>query len=536
MQYLIYSANIVRGNKDKINLFSECFAVNVLGLVKIMNDSALTKILKLSLMAFCFWYISAFAYIALSRAGYAFELEWMEGSMADHIRILSGGGNIYAAPSLDFVPFIYAPLYYVICYPAALLWGNALFAMRLVSLLSFGLTLLLIYKWVFKETGVAAYSFISIAMFTACFEVCGAWYDIARVDSLALLLIMSFFYILRFGRFKYNQVIAALMLTLACMCKQSNIVAAAPLIIFLAFQDFKKHIPLISISALSLVCAVFYLNYRSDYLFGYYAYYLPSMHAIDKSLIAGFWFGDLLPKIPFLIILSCFFLIKLYFIKSADFLFYASLAFGMVLSSWLARIHEGGYLNVLMPACAAFSLISPLALKKITDSPSVNYENEKIDISLCCGLSKLSFAYAVLLMQFLFLLYNPCVHIPSKEDEAAGKSLIDKIKSFNGEVYVPYHPYLVFMAGKSGPAAHHMAVFDILRADKGGINYRLINEAVSGYIASKKAEAIILDNLNFTHIELVKKFYSLKSLIFEGGAFYPVCGMRTRPQYLFVRK
>ncbi|HOD39070.1 MAG TPA: hypothetical protein PKL57_00810 [Candidatus Wallbacteria bacterium] len=505
-----------------------------------MNNSALTKILKLSLMAFCAWYISAFAYIALSRAGYAFELEWMEGSMADHIRILSCAGNIYAAPSLDFVPFIYAPLYYAICYPAALLSGNALFAMRLVSLLSFGLTLFLIYKWVFKETGVAAYSFYFVALFTACFEVCGAWYDIARVDSLALLLIMSFFYILRFGRFKYNQVIAALMLTLACMCKQSNIVAAAPLIIFLAFQDFKKHIPLISISALSLVCAVFYLNYRSDYLFGYYAYYLPSMHAIDKSLIAGFWFGDLLPKIPFLIILSAFFLIKLYFIKSADFLFYSSLAFGMVLSSWLARIHEGGYLNVLMPACAVFSLLAVTALKYMSGSFSfkLNFNNANTAEakSDSAGHNILPFVYAVLAAQFLLLLYNPALYIPSDDDLAAGRRLVDKIKSFKGEVYVPYHPYLVLAAGKSGPAAHHMAVFDILRADKDGINYKLINEAVSGYIESKKAEAIILDNLNFTHIELVKKFYSLKSLIFEGGVFYPVCGMRTRPQYLFVRK
>lgn len=496
----------------------------------------LSRVLKFFLLLFCVWHISAFAYISMSRAGYAFELEWMEGAMADHIRVISGGGSIYAAPSLEFVPFIYAPLYYVICYPVVLLSGNVLLAMRLISLISFSLTLIIICKWVYKETGVAVYSLIAAAMFTACFEVCGAWYDIARVDSLALLLIMWFFYILRFGGFKYNNVIAALVLTLACMCKQSNIIAAAPLLIVLIFRDFKKHIQLIAFSVFSIACAAFYINYGSDYLFSYYAYYLPSMHAIEKSLIAKFWSVDLFPGIPFLILLSVFYLTKIYLDKDEMFFFHVSFLTGMILSSWLARIHEGGYLNVIMPACAAFSLTSALALKKIADPSAVIYENEKINTSACRRLSKLSFAYAVLIMQFLFLLYDPGLHIPSKEDAAAGISLTDKIKSFKGEVYVPYHPYLVFMAGKSGPAAHHMAVFDILRADKGGKNYKLIEEAVSGYITSQKAEAIILDNLNFSHIGLVRKFYNLKSLIFEGGVFYPVCGMKTRPQYLFIRK
>ena len=43
------------------------------------------------------------------RLPHLFEIEWMEGSMVDHVRRVIDGQPLYVAPSLDFVPFIYPP-------------------------------------------------------------------------------------------------------------------------------------------------------------------------------------------------------------------------------------------------------------------------------------------------------------------------------------------------------------------------------------------------------------------------------------------
>ncbi len=232
-----------------------------------MKKTKITATVSLLFIIFCLWYIFAFYYISSARFTYKFELEWMEGSIVEHARIIANGGNIFCAPSLNFTPFIYSPLYYTVCAPLLGFFENGLSAMRLVSIISFSITIALIYNWVSRETGSLYCAIFSAAFYSACFELCGAWFDIARVDSLALLLIMLFFYLVRFADFKYYQFAAGLIFTLACLCKQSNVIAAAPFFIYAAFTDFKKYFPLIAVSSISSAAAVLILNVRSDNFF-----------------------------------------------------------------------------------------------------------------------------------------------------------------------------------------------------------------------------------------------------------------------------
>lgn len=497
-----------------------------------MKKTKITVTVSLLFILFCLWYILAFYYISSARFTYKFELEWMEGSIVEHARIIAGGGNIFCAPSLNFVPFIYSPLYYTVCATLLDFFVNGLSAMRLISIISFSLTIFLMYKWVSRETGSLYYAIFSAAFYSACFELCGGWFDVARVDSLALLLIMLFFYIIRFADLRFYQAVAGLIFTLACLCKQSNMIAAAPFFIYAAISDFKKYYPLIVVSAISSAAAVIILNARSDGFFSYYAYYLPAAHAIDKALIYGFWSGDLLPKIPIAAALSLFYLVNIYFVKDENnrYGFYLSLASGLISAAWLARIHEGGYLNALMPACAAFALLSALALKPA---------GEKFGYYLKAGPKSSApsgIVQALLTAQLLLLIYNPFIYIPSNDDLTAGKAVIEKINAYEGEVYIPYHPYLTLAAEKKGPQAHHMAVFDILRGDGGGKNFETINKELNDYISGKKAEIIIVDNLKYSHIDLIQKNYDYKGPVFNHGYFYPVSGMKTRPEHIFVKK
>src|SRR5690606_21399910 len=56
-------------------------------------------------------YVAGFVWTALARIGHPFELEWMGGAFVDHVCRVLDGQSIYVAPSADFVPFLYTPLY-----------------------------------------------------------------------------------------------------------------------------------------------------------------------------------------------------------------------------------------------------------------------------------------------------------------------------------------------------------------------------------------------------------------------------------------
>ena len=64
------------------------------------------------IMALAALYPLAYVAIALTRMGYPFELEWMEGGVVDHVRRILDGHPLYVEPTLGFTPFIYPPLYF----------------------------------------------------------------------------------------------------------------------------------------------------------------------------------------------------------------------------------------------------------------------------------------------------------------------------------------------------------------------------------------------------------------------------------------
>src|SRR4029453_9617863 len=89
--------------------------------------------LECLLPAAALFYFLAYLYIALSRITYPFELEWMEGgSLVEGNRLLAGQ-SLSVRPSVDFVPFVYAPLYFYLSALVSQLTGPGFLALRLVS-------------------------------------------------------------------------------------------------------------------------------------------------------------------------------------------------------------------------------------------------------------------------------------------------------------------------------------------------------------------------------------------------------------------
>ena len=87
------------------------------------------------------------------------------------------------------------------------------------------------------------------------------------------------------------------------------------------------------------------------------------------------------------------------------------------------------------------------------------------------------------------------------------------------------------MAGKSS-CAHKVALLDIWRGQNEQTKTKLINE-IRQAIREKSYSAIILDEDWFKRD--IEKYYKRKGPVFNNKtAFWPVTGLRKRPEFIYV--
>ena len=315
----------------------------------------LFSILQWGILIQAAFYILVYTYVVCKRISYPFELEWMEGGVLDHVRRVLAGQPLYVKPSIEFIPFIYTPFYYYVSAGFSKIAGNGFGPLRLVSFFSslgcFGI----IYAFVRRESGSIIAGAASAGLFAATYRVGGAWLDLARVDSLFLLFLLWSIYILRSRETVLNSIIAAILLTLSFLTKQFALFMGIFMAIYalIAFKNANKLVFPLVLAFLVAACVII-ANYFTNGWFSYYIFELPRQHGFTAPYKYAFWSKDLLAGIGIASGMSLFYAIRLSFSgKRNDAIFTWLMLVGMILMSWISRLHLGGYDDVLMPAFAA---------------------------------------------------------------------------------------------------------------------------------------------------------------------------------------
>ena len=57
------------------------------------------------------WQIGLLVWAIAARFPYPYDLEWMEGGVLHGAQRVADGDGLYPPPSVDFIPFLYTPLY-----------------------------------------------------------------------------------------------------------------------------------------------------------------------------------------------------------------------------------------------------------------------------------------------------------------------------------------------------------------------------------------------------------------------------------------
>jgi hypothetical protein len=483
--------------------------------------SAGRRVARAALAAGALWYLGAYLVVALSRIGYPYDLEWMEGGMLEHVARVLGGQTLYGPPSLQFTPYLYAPLYYDLAAPIAKLFGLRLLSLRMVSFAASLGVFALIAALVRCGTRSRLGALVAVGLYAALFKRSGAFFDLARVDSLALFLSLLGIWLLLAS--ERHDVAAGVVLAAAFFTKQSALLIALPVVLARTWglRGPRRLGALLAFAALAAGGSAL-LHLRTGGWSSYYLFALPASHPRVSASWVGYWLHDLLLTVPIALLA---FVIDRARAAGASRPLVLCAVLGALADAWSSRLHSGGYNNVLMPAyaCLAWQIGTVLGCLDQPAAAETPGPPKRRSIRAC--------APVACLLQLALLWYAPWRQVPTSADRAAGDALVAKLAATPGPVLVPFHPHLGRLAGKA-TYAQEMALSDVMR---GGDRHAadLLAADVRRRLGAREFGALVLDQ-DWWPAE-VRASYDRSEALFPGqpDVFWPVTGWPTRPRDLY---
>ncbi|MHC4790258.1 MAG: glycosyltransferase family 39 protein [Planctomycetota bacterium] len=491
--------------------------------------NSISRFFKHALLTVAILYLAVYLILVFLRIQFPFELEWMEGGSVHQIERILEGKKLYVSPSLEFVPYIYPPLYFYVSAFVAKITGPGFTPLRLVSFLSSLGCFLIIFLFVKRETKNNFFGIIAACLFAATFRIGGAFFDIARVDSLFLLFLLIALYLIKFKDSLTSYILAAVFISLSSLTKQTALLMAVPVALYCILSNWRRSILFIAVVCIIVAASTFILDYTHQGWYSYYVFELPSQHSVNPQMYTHFWVADIARPLLIAFVLSIFYIFSQF--STADkkhYLFYSIITIGVLALSWMARLNRGGFPNALIPTYAVISILFALEAHAFSQSfqavPERTQKLMQIRVYFLC------------IAQFLVLLYNPVQQVPSPQDLQAGTELVNTIKQIKGDVFIPSHSYLPVLAGKpryvdESAAAELVGIFGGEHKKEGKKLLYEINQA----IINKKFSAIILDD-PWLRKQVEQYYTAQRPAFYDNNVFWPVTGRRIRPQAIYVPK
>ena len=483
-------------------------------------------LLRYALLAAALLYFLQLLLLVPFRVAYPYDLEWMEGAFVDHVRRVLSGQPLYVNPSFEFTPLIYPPLYFYLSALVSGLLGEGYLPLRLLtSIASLGCFALL-YRLARRETGSAYYGAISAALYAACYGISGGWFDLARLDSLLIFLLLAGFYLLRFYPSATGACLAGAVLALASLTKQTALVVTAPLLLCLFYlRGVRIGLCFTGTYGVLLGGATAALHLSSQGWFTYYTFILPGQHPFFTPMLLLYWTRDLFLPLPVaLLLVSCLVFFRLRRGQGLrnhgcdPLLLQLTFLGAMLLVSWLGRLHIGGGTNAVLPAYAALALFFGMGLQSafsaLAGDPGRGerrYRDKAAQLLL----------YAAAIFQLGWLAYDRTDYLPTSEDAQAGERFVRALSSIEGELYAPDHGYLPSLAGKQD-RAHVSALWSIWAGKEGRIK-RELNAEITAALRERRFAAIVIAAPALTYppfMKMIEKYYRRKRALLEADRVY----------------
>lgn len=418
--------------------------------------------------------VGFFLWVVGQRIGYPYELEWMEGAMADHVVRVLDGKPIYTAPAYEHVAFLYHPGYFYVAGFVGLFTGPGFLALRLTSVLATLGSCFFVYRLIRRDGSVLG-GWIGIGVFLASFSAAGCYYDVGRIDPLFTCLLLAGIERTRAAKTWRGLAVACFVFLLAWLTKQTALVIV-PLVVLGCMPGGFRRAAVFGF-AIAATCGVveWILDMVHDGWLSYYTLELPRKHGILDQFYTAYWTHDVLPYGGAILLIGVY--LRARNTNRSRKYFHGAWIFGCVLGSFLSRLHIGGAANVLIPMIAGMSVACGLGFAARPGS--------------------LAALLAVMQIVLLFLLpfFGRAIPtVPSPEARANAARLQAEVAAEPGAVFVPWHGYVATLAGKQ-PTAHTMAMDDVWRSGNVEV-IEMLNTALRDRLSREPYPAVYIDDLN----------------------------------------
>lgn len=473
---------------------------------------------------FALSFVWQYGEIVFRTIAYAYHLEWMEGGVVQTVDRVLAGKAIYGPPALEYVPYLYTPLYYWVCGLFSTVLGVGFFACRLVSFFSAVGVALVLADWCRRETGNWAWGALAIALWFATYDASGRWFHLARVDTFALCMSLSGAYLLRFFGGARSAGLAGCLLFLAFLTKQSSLVSTLPVLAVVLVSDGRRGLIAGVPLGLGLVVTMWVGQHLTGGWWWFWLVDLPGLHPQAAEAVVGFWTRDLW-RVAVLVALACFGVFANAQHGGQGGAFSLAWLFGGVLMSYLSRMHSGGYLNVLMPAHLVVVLYAVVGCARLSRELGAGERRSLGGSSTVVGLGLL------LILQLQGLSYATDACIPAPEAEAQGLAFERELAQVGGDVLVPDQRWVPSRAGQVDYGLG-MAARDVYRITERDHPVRLgLLEAMGNALAARRFAAVVTSVGDSApglkaHYRLLRRVVSPR----------PVTGWQNHPRELWVPK
>jgi glycosyltransferase involved in cell wall biosynthesis len=467
------------------------------------------------------YYIVVLLILAFLRAVVFTEYSWMESALLTEVHRILAGQNLYTAPSLEYVPLIYAPLYLYISSGVAFLFGEGYAALRLVSLAATLGILIIIWRMVRRMGAPAIAAWIAAGFYAGMYRVAGFSYDAGRLDSLFVFFVLLMAYHMWRAQEGAGRSVfyAAVTAVAAVLTKQTALVPIVLLSLWgIAAGNRRSRLCgclCLGAAVLSQIAGIAATNGW----FFYYLYGLPATHPILASNLKIFLTYDLWRRLSLGVVLSLLALATLWKKGSEGkqkALFCMLLVVALYVAGIIPRLKVGGDVNNLVPLAAG--------------------------IALCCGLAagfslnRNGWAPAIILLLFIGfaaqIFYLPWRPLPPKKAAAAMQMKIALFQDIEAPIFAPCDPYLSQLANKNA-SAFWGAIYDVLLDP--GPNGDILREDLRKAFETGKFRTVVLRREFFMQSAFPYSRLEKDYKIMEGWKEIPFGWEKLSPLVVYVR-
>jgi hypothetical protein len=477
------------------------------------------SLLRVLLLAAAAGYLLLYVVLAVMRMRYPFELEWMEGAMVEQTLRVLEGRPMYAPPTVDYIGFVYPPLYFVLSALVSWVTGPGFLPLRLVSFAASLGSFAVIYRLVRRETGDWHAAVMAAGLFAATYKIGGAWFDVGRTDSLFLFLLLLGFYILRFAETGRGMALAGLCVAASFLSKQTGLLGAMPLVLYALGRSRRSATVFVCTAAVALGLTALFFDFLDGGWYTTYVFTWALEQGTEHENVWKFWRDDLLRAAPIACGLTAAWFVIARRGDRHAYGFYACALVGLIGCAWASRSQIGGWTNALVPAYAGLSIGAGLAIAQLKQWTATRGSSYLMPIvSLLC------------LIQFAALAYDPRAQVPTARDEAAGFEFLARLRAIDGDVWVLHHGYLGRLAGKRPHATvHHFW-------DLHGPPREVYMREMADRLCRGEFAAVIIDSRGPFSREVSHGYSGPAPLWTDPSVFFTLTGRPGRPEVIWTRK